>query len=173
MAVVVLGGGVASAVPFTPGTWTVSPGGTFRGTAGTTILAINNGTQLTCRSSTVNAGTLVTSATGSPATLGTLPQGSVRFANCSGPFGLTFNVTHIGTWGLKGVTYDPATGVTRGVIDNISSRQLAVLGGFTLTVTAVSPTASCLNLIHVGDTASFTGTYTADPLTPQTITAVP
>ena len=40
--------------PFTPSSWTASPGGLANGTAGTTLLTIQeSGVELTCESSTV------------------------------------------------------------------------------------------------------------------------
>lgn len=195
-AAMVMATGVASATHITPGTWAVSPGGDFDGTAGVTTLTTDSGVQLTCDSSTVTNGSLVTSATGSPAVLGTLPAGSVAFQSCNGPFGLSFGVSHVGTWYLNGVTYDAAvaSGKTTGTITNIkanltgfdcsatvegyvnatysnSTKQLDVLPGYTLTITWVDPNRDCFGLISTGDKASFDGTYTASPSTPQTITA--
>jgi hypothetical protein len=188
-AATVLGSGVASATPFPPGTWTVTPSGPITGTAGTTTLVGPSAT-LTCTSSTVS-GTAVGTATGSPATLATLPPpNGVKFNNCTGPFGFTFTVTQVGTWQLQGVTYDPATGVTAGTIINITARlsgpactatvtgtveatydnttkKLTITASH-LTVTAVS---GCFGLLAVGQHPTFNGSYTAG--TGQTITAVP
>src|SRR5256885_15766555 len=71
VAATALGSGVASATVITPGTWTVSPSGPIAATAGTTTLVGPSAT-LTCSSSTVS-GTAVATATGSPATLASLP----------------------------------------------------------------------------------------------------
>jgi hypothetical protein len=191
VAVTVLGSGVASATVITPGTWTVSPSGTIAATAGTTTLVGPSAT-LTCSSSTVN-GTAVGTATGSPATLASLPAGSttgVKFNNCTGPFGFSFTVTQVGTWLLRGVTFDNSSGVTSGTISSVtarlsgpgctatvtgsvnatytnSSKQLATTSS-NLTVTSVS---GCFGLLAVNQHPTFNGTYTAS--TGQTITATP
>src|SRR5689334_13843841 len=120
-AATVLGTGVASATPFPPGTWTVSPSGAIAATAGTTTLVGPSAT-LTCSSSSVS-GTAVGTATGSPATLASLPApNGVKFNGCTGPFGFSFTVTQVGTWLLQGVTFDPATGVTTGNITSVTAR---------------------------------------------------
>ena len=188
-----LGATTASADPITPGTWSVSPGGVINATAGVTVLTdVDTGTQLTCDTSTLTDASLVTSATGSPAQLGTLPAGSVGFQNCSGPFGLTFDVTHVGEWALNGVTYDPATGVTTGTLSGIEANLsgfacsatvtgtvdgtfdnntgvLTVLPNPTLTVSFVDEFDDCFGLIATGDHATFDGAYSVTP--GQTITA--
>jgi hypothetical protein len=184
-----LGSGVASATVITPGTWTVSPSGAIAATAGTTTLVGPNAT-LTCASSSVT-GTAVGTATGSPATLASLPApNGAKFNNCTGPFGFTFTVTQNGTWLLQGITYDNVAGVTSGRISSVNARlsgpacTATVTGSVNatytnstkklqtttsnLTVTAVS---GCLGLLSVGQHPTFNGTYTAS--TGQTITAVP
>jgi hypothetical protein len=191
VAATALGSGVASAAVITPGTWTVAPSGAIAAPAGTTTLVGPNAT-LTCQSSSVN-GTAVGTATGSPATLASLPAGAstgVKFNNCTGPFGFTFTVTQVGTWLLRGTTFDNVAGVTSGSITSVnarlsgpsctatvtgsvgatytnSSKQLKTTTS-NLTVTAVS---GCLGLLSVGQHPTFNGTYTAS--TGQTITAVP
>jgi hypothetical protein len=194
-ATVVFGTGSAGADPITPASWTVSPGGVVDATAGVTVLTdVNTGVQLTCDSSSLTDATLVTGATGSPAQLGTLPAGSVGFQNCSGPFGLTFDVTHVGDWALNGVTYDPATGVTTGTLTGIQANLsgfacsasvtgsvdgtynnatgvLTVLPNPTLTIASVDPNDNCFGLINTGDSATFDGAYTVAP--GQTITGLP
>ncbi len=177
----------ASADPITPSSWSVSPGGVVDATAGVTVLTdVDTGTQLTCETSSLTDASLVTSATGSPAQLGTLPQGSVGFQNCSGPFGLTFEVTHIGDWALNGVTFDPATGVTAGTLTNIGASLsgvacsatvtgsvdgtynnntgvLTVLPNPTLTIASVDENDDCFGLIATGDRATFDGAYNVTP----------
>ncbi|HEV2778079.1 MAG TPA: hypothetical protein VGX25_01635 [Actinophytocola sp.] len=197
-AAIILGGGVASAVPFTPGTWTVTPSGTIGATAGVTTLTAGPPGQaatvtLTCQSSSVVGGVALAGATGSPATLGNLPQGSVRFTSCSGPFGFNFSVAHLGNWPLQGITYDPAvnSGTTAGRITNITARLTGPFCTATITGTAaatytnndwrlvtnpartltVSQVSGCLNLLQAGYTAGFNGAYTLSPH--LTITAVP
>jgi hypothetical protein len=190
-----LGATTASADPITPSSWTVSPGGVIDATAGVTVLTdVDTGVQLTCDTSTLTDATLVTSATGSPAQIGTLPVGSVGFQNCSGPFGLTFEVEHVGDWALNGTTYDPATGVTTGTLTGITANLsgfacsatvtgsvdgtydnntgvLTVLPNPTLTVSFVDEFDDCLGLINTGDRSTFDGAYTVTP--GQTITGTP
>lgn len=187
--------GSAGADPITPASWTVSPGGTVSAAAGVTVLTdVNTGVQLTCDTSTLTDASLVTEATGSPAQIGTLPQGSVGFQNCSGPFGLTFEVEHIGDWALNGVTFDPDTGVTVGTLTNISANLsgfacsasvsgsvdgtydnntgvLTILPNPTLTISFVDPIDNCFGLINEGDSSTFDGAYTVTPA--QTITGLP
>jgi hypothetical protein len=187
--------GSAVADPITPASWTVSPGGSANASAGvTTLTDIDTGVQLTCDSSSLTGAQLVTSATGSPAQLGTLPAGSVGFQNCSGPFGLNFDVEHVGNWALNGVTFDPATGITAGTLTNIranlsgfactatvvgsvngtynnSTGVLRILPNPTLTVEFVDDFDDCFGLINEGDRATFDGAYTVSPR--QTITGRP
>jgi hypothetical protein len=164
-----------------PATWTVTPGGPFTGVAGTTVLKVQEtGVTLTCQSATA-AGT-ADSGTGQTNPLGTLPPGSTKFFNCSGPFGLTFNVTHTGTWNLNGVSY--SSGVTTGNISNVtatisgpgcaasvagsviakytnSSHTLATPGtDYGLVFTSAS---GCLGLISTGQHASFTSSFNISP----------
>jgi hypothetical protein len=172
-----------------PATWTVTPGGAFTGTASTTVLKIQeSGVQLTCRS----AGARGTAKSGSGLSnpLATLPAGGVTFNTCSGPFGLTFTVTHVGTWNLNGSTY--SAGVTTGTLTNInaningpgcqasvtgtvaatytnSTHVLAVVPNFTLLINFVSASNNCLGLIVQGQHASFNGAFTINPA--QTITS--
>jgi hypothetical protein len=190
-----LGATTASADPITPSSWTLSPGGVIDATAGVTVLTdVDTGVQLTCETSTLTDATLVTSATGSPAQIGTLPVGSVGFQNCSGPFGLTFEVEHVGDWALNGTTYDPVTGVTAGTLTGITANLsgfacsatvtgsvdgtydnntgvLTVLPNPTLTVSFVDEFDDCLGLINTGDRSTFDGAYAVTP--GQTITGTP
>jgi hypothetical protein len=171
---------MASPAAALPATWTVTPGGPFTGVAGTTVLKVQEtGVQLTCRSATA-AGT-AKSGTGLSNPLATLPAGGVKFNTCSGPFGLTFGVTHVGTWSLNGVSY--AAPVTTGTLTNINAnisgpgctaavagsvnatynnttKVLTVLPNFGLTFTSVS---GCFGLIAAGQHASFSGAFTITP----------
>ncbi|HEX2132236.1 MAG TPA: hypothetical protein VHH15_11805 [Actinophytocola sp.] len=167
-------------------TWTVTPGGTFDGVAGETILTIQEtGIQLFCSSST--AGGTAKSGTGQTNPLATIPEtGGIAFNDCQGPFGLTFEVEQVGDWTLNGSSYDAATGVTTGTIDGITadivgpscnatvtgsvnasytngSATLAVSPDFTLEITYVDPNNSCLGLIGEGQHASFDGAYAITP----------
>ncbi|MFC5748206.1 hypothetical protein [Actinomadura rugatobispora] len=122
-------------------------------------------------------------------TVGTID--STTWTTCTGPFGLTFNVTHGGTWNIKGVqpTADPAVNV--GSITNISASISGPACSATFTggvpgyyrnatgTLSVDPTApnpgnvslvasgvtGCLGIIQNGDTAQFTGNFEIDPNT--------
>lgn len=176
-------GGTASALPLV---WDVSrdDGGTsgdFTGAAGVTVLTTESGIVLTCDSADA-AGT-ATLGTGLSNPIATLPEGTTQFNNCSGPFGLTFTVTHVGTWELHGDSY--AAGVTTGRITNIvanisgpaceatvtgevpatftnSSDELEVLPDQTLTL-EVDPDNDCLGLISSGEKAGFEGVFAITP----------
>jgi hypothetical protein len=166
-----------------PATWSVSPGGDFTGAAGETILTTESGIELFCVSSTA-AGT-AQGGTGLANPLAQLSEGGVQFNDCQGPFGLTFEVAHIGTWDLNGVSYD-GTDVTTGTLDNItanisgpaceatvtgsvnatytnSTGELAVSPEQTLTISFVDPNNDCLGLITQGEASGFSGTYAISP----------
>ncbi|MFL6123239.1 hypothetical protein [Actinophytocola sp.] len=173
--------GTASADP----TWTVTPGGAFHGTAGETLLEIQeSGIQLSCASSSVDGTAQSGSGLSNP--LATIPESpGIQFIDCSGPFGLTFEVTQVGDWALNGVSYD-GSDVTTGTIDNInadivgpgcnatasgsvnvtysnSTSTLEVLPDFTLEVSFVDPDNNCLGLINQGEHANFSGSYAITP----------
>jgi len=173
--------GTASAVP---ATWTVSPGGSFTGTAGETDLTTEGGVELFCSSSTA-AGT-AQSGSGLSNPLAQLPEGGVSFNDCQGPFGLSFDVAHVGTWDLNGVSYD-GSDVTTGTLDNItanisgpgceatvtgsvnvtytnSTGVLSVLPDQTLLISTVDPNNDCLGLITQGEHAGFSGDYQISPV---------
>lgn len=186
MAAAVVAGSVpASAAPITPGSWTVSPGGAVTGSAGQTVFTIEeSGVELLCSSSSAQA-TLATSYAGSPAPLVTLPAGTVHFEDCSGPFGLTFDVEHIGDWVFNGDTYDSATGVAAGRLTDIEANlvgpgcfatvkgsvggtytngtaKLATLrpsGVSDLLITRVDPANNCFDLIKQGEHGVFDASY--------------
>jgi hypothetical protein len=164
-------------------TWTVSPEGAFSGTAGETILTIEeSGVELACTSATVDG--VAHSGSNPIATIPATP--GIQFNDCQGPFGLTFEVTHVGTWNLNGVSYDAGTGVTTGTIDNITAdivgpgcnatvtgsvdatytngtHTLAVLPNFTLVISSVDPANDCLGLIEAGQHSSFDGSFDISP----------
>lgn len=172
-------------------TWTIDPGGPFTGSAGVTLLTIQEtGVELTCSSASA-AGTLK-SGSGVENPLGDLPAGGVKFNECTGPVGLTFTVDHLGTWHLNGSSYDAATGVTTGTLDDIEAvitgpgcdatvtgsvditftndtEELTVLPNPTLLISRVDPTNNCLGLIEQGQHAIFDGTFVVAP--GQTITS--
>lgn len=180
--------GPASAAP---ATWTIDPGGPFTGTAGTTVLEVQeSGVQLSCESAGATGEAKVGSGHSNP--LATISD--TEFNNCTGPFGLVFEVTHGGVWTLNGDTYDATTGTTTGTISNIvadisgpgciaqvtgqvdatytnSTAELRVLPNFTLLITSVDPNENCFGLINPGEHASFDGVYEVSPA--QTISMQP
>jgi hypothetical protein len=177
---------VAGPAAAQPATWTVSPGGPFQGTAGETLLEVQeSGIQLSCVSSTADG--IAQGGTGLSNPLATIPETpGIVFNECSGPFGLSFEVTQVGDWALNGGSYDAATGVTTGTIDGITAdivgpgcnatvtgfvnvtytngtAALAVLPDFTLEVTFVDAANNCLGLINEGEHANFAGSYAVSP----------
>lgn len=176
---------VAGNAAAVPATWTVTPGGAFSGTAGETLLEVQeSGIQLSCASSTVDG--TAASGTGLDNPLATIPQDpGIQFNDCSGPFGLTFEVDQVGDWVLNGASYD-GSDVTTGTIDNItadivgpgcnatasgsvnatftnSTDVLSVKPDFTLVVSFVDPSNNCLGLINEGEHANFSGDYQITP----------
>jgi hypothetical protein len=179
--------GVALAVAIT---FTITPGGAITGTAGTTTLTdTNTGSVLTCTSS-VSKGTLKKGSGVSGANLGSIT--SQTFSNCTGPLGLTFNVTtkHF-PWTLSGTSYNATKGVTTGFINGIEaslagpSCSLNVAGTTATTPGKVKVTytnstgklavqttggtlhvwnvVGCAGLINTGDATTFKGTYAVTP----------
>jgi hypothetical protein len=176
---------VAGNAAAAPATWTVDPGGDFSGTAGVTLLEVQeSGIQLSCESSTVDG--VAASGTGLDNPLATIPEEpGIQFNDCSGPFGLTFEVDQVGDWVLNGGSYD-GNDVTTGTIDNInadivgpgcnatasgsvnatftnSTDVLEVLPDFTLEISFVDPSNNCLGLINEGEHANFSGSYQITP----------
>ena len=182
--------GVCAAPASAAGTWTVAGGGSFTGTSTNSTLTDNNtGTQLVCKTSV---------ATGSAAN-GTYSSGnqiakivSVTWSSCSGPLGITFNVTAQGLpWYLNAVSY--SGGVTTGTLTGVkahisgfgctadfagatsaatatldvkytnSTHTLTVLGTGDLHAYNVSGT--CLGLLNSGDSTSYKGDYGLSPAT--------
>ncbi len=178
----VMAAGPAAALP---DTWTVDPGGAFHGVAGETLLEVQeSGIQLSCASSTADG--TAQSGTGLSNPLASIPETpGIVFNDCSGPFGLTFEVTQVGDWSLNGAAYD-GSDVTTGSIDGIeadivgpgcnatvtgsvpvtftnSTDVLSVQPEFTLVVTFVDPGNNCLGLINEGEHANFSGSYQITP----------
>lgn len=168
-----------------PATWTVEPGGAFHGTAGVTLLEVQeSGIQLSCSSASVDG--TAASGTGLANPIATIPEEpGIQFNDCSGPFGLTFEVEQVGDWVLNGVSYD-GSDVTTGTIDNInadiigpgcnatasgsvnatftnSTDVLEVLPDFTLEISFVDPANDCLGLITQGEHANFSGAFQIAP----------
>jgi len=185
-AALVLSAVVASPAAAVPALWTVTPGGAFTGSAGVTNLAIQeSGIALTCKTSTVSG--TAKSGTGLSNPIASIPASpGIKFFNCSGPFGLTFTVTQVGTWALNGVSYASGTGITTGTLTNItanivgpgcnatvtgfvnakftnSTDILQVINNYTLLVSFVDSVNDCLGLINTGEHASFAGSYKITP----------
>jgi hypothetical protein len=187
----------ASAPPvFASTTWTVSPGGSVNGTAGTTTLKdTNTGATLSCTSSSLT-GSLKSGSGLSGAGIGTVS--SISFNSCSAA-GQTFSIsTGTISWPLNAATYNATAGVTHGSIRHIhfavsstscsfvidgtgptahngkvrvaytnGTARLKVLStGSTLHAWNVS---GCFGLINSGDGGSVTSSYKIAPA--QTITS--
>jgi hypothetical protein len=179
--------GVALAVAIT---FSISPGGNFSASAGTTKLTdTNTGSVLSCTSSK-STGTLKSGHGISGTNIGSIK--TLTFSGCTGPLGLTFTVTNKNfPWTLHGTAYNATSGVTTGNITGIkahlsgpgcsanvaggtassagkvkikytnSTHKLKVLAsGGTLHVWNVS---GCAGLINSGDPTTFVGTYLVSP----------
>jgi hypothetical protein len=174
-------------------TWTISPGGSVTGTAGTTTLKdTSTGTTLTCTSSTAKGS--LSSGSGLSNPLGSIA--SISFSSCTGPLGISFTASVTGPLPLTGTSY--ASGVSdltiskihgtlsgldcsavvdgtsgsadNGTVDatytNSSAHLQALTTGGTLHIYDVS---GCFSLIKNGDAATFASTYTISPA--QTVTS--
>jgi hypothetical protein len=176
----------AVATPASAAAWSITPGGHADGTAGQTNLTVNDPQsgeiQMTCSSSTVGVELAVAGDQ-----LATIPEApGIQFNNCLLAGFIEFSVQQVGVWTINGSSFDSATGVTTGTIDNInanisgpgcvatvagsvngtytnSTDVLSVAPDQTLTVTSVDPVDNCLDLIHEGATAAFDGDYTVAP----------
>lgn len=177
---------VAVATPASAAAWTITPGGHADGTAGQTNLTVNDPQsgeiQMTCSSSTVGVELAVAGDQ-----LATIPESpGIQFNNCLLAGFIEFSVQQAGVWTINGSSFDAATGVTTGTIDNITANisgpgcvavvegsvngtftngtdVLSVAPDQTLTITSVDPVDNCLDLIHEGATAAFDGDYTVVP----------
>jgi hypothetical protein len=177
---------VVVSTPASAAAWTITPGGHADGTAGQTNLTVNDPQsgeiQMTCSSSTVGVELAVAGDQ-----LATIPEApGIQFNNCLLAGFIEFSVQQVGVWTINGSSFDAATGVTTGTIDNInanisgpgcvatvagsvngtytnSTDVLSVAPDQTLTITSVDPVDNCLDLIHEGATAAFDGDYTVVP----------
>lgn len=181
--------GIAGSASASP-TWTLSPGGTFTGTAATTTLKdTNTGTTVTCTSSV--AGGSATAGSGLSGTgIGNI--NSISFVGCKGPLSFTFTVTAAKfPWKINAVSYTAGTGTTVGTITGISahlagatcSADIDGTGGAgsgtgTVNVSYVNSThkmtisggglvvynsTGCLGLLNNGNTSTFSSVYTISP----------
>lgn len=176
----------ASAVP----PWTISPGGSADGAAGTTNLVVHDpmfgDILLSCVSSTVDVD--LEMGVSQDNQLATIPEEpGIQFNDCLLAGFIAFEVDQVGIWTLNGASYDATTGTTTGTIDNIkanisgpgceatvegsvgatyvnSTDKLTVTNAPTLTITFVAPSPNnCSGLIHTTATAQFDGAYTVTP----------
>jgi hypothetical protein len=174
-AVVAVFGGTS---PAYAATWTITPVGPFTAASTTTLVLTDTttGTQLTCVSGTARGNTGVLGNRLAQIT-------GTTWNTCSGPGGITFTVSHVGTWNLNGSTFvDP---VTTGTITNVVARlsgplcSATVSGGVAATYTngtgvlqvltsnstlRISNVIGCFGLINSGDGATFSGRYQANPI---------
>lgn len=188
-----LGLSATSAFAATATTWSVAPGGSISGAAGTTTVTdTTSGLALSCKTSTLT-GTLKKGTGLKGAGLGTVTN--VAFNNCSVD-GITLSISSGAVkWPLNAVTY--SSGVTHGTITKIhvsisSSECSAVIDGTSgsanngkvnITYTnsthklAILPTggnlhvydvSGCLGAISNGDAGTIKSTYAVTPA--QTIT---
>jgi hypothetical protein len=181
--------GLGTGPAFAAATWTITPGGTVSGSAGTTTLKDSStGTTVTCTSSTASGS--LKSGSGQSNPIGTIS--SINFNSCTGPLGITFSASVSGSFPLTANSYNASTGVTSGTISKIhgtltsslcslvidgtsgtanngtvnatftnSSSNLQVLTtGSTLHIYNVS---GCFGLVKNGDGATFAGTYAISP----------
>jgi hypothetical protein len=164
-------------------TYSVSPGGSYSGKAGTTTFTDTpTGSVLTCTSGTAK-GTLKSGSGLSGTDIGTIT--STSFSSCTGPLGLTFTVKQSGTWDLN-IT-SSSGGTSAGYISGIDASLSGPLCSATVTGSAdakyvnstgvltlkpvsgsghtlkVSDVSGCLGLINSGDTSTFNGAYTISP----------
>jgi hypothetical protein len=168
-----------------PATWTVSPGGAFHGVAGETLLeTLESGIQFGCASSTLDGE--APGGTGLSNPLASFPETpGITLNDCSGPFGIVFEIDPVGEWHFNGASYD-GSDVTTGTIDDLqldvvapgcnaslsgsldatytnSTGTLKVLPNFTVVFSYVDPVNNCLGIINTGDHASLNTAYVLSP----------
>ena len=193
-AALAIGFGASTSFAATAITWSVTPGGTISGSAGTTVLKdTTSGTTVSCSTSTMT-GSLKSGHGLAGKGLGTVT--SVAFNNCT-VLGQTVSLSS-GTvaWKLNAASY--TSGVTHGTISGIhlaisSSVCSAIIDGTGATanngkvkITYTNSTHKlkilaaggnlhvynvngCLGVIANGDAGTITGTYAVSPA--QTITS--
>lgn len=118
-------------------TWTGSPGGVIKAkSTKITLQDTSTGTSLNCKSS-VASGTLQAGSGLSGTGIGSVT--ALNFSNCTGPAGLTFNMTASASdsnpWPLNANSYKATTGVTTGTITTVD----ATVTGSGCTATVVGP----------------------------------
>jgi hypothetical protein len=187
--------GAAPPAAATAATWTVRPGGAITATAGTTTLTdTTTGSTFACASASMT-GTLK-SGSGLPGTgIGSITAAAYR--SCANPISPTLTPRGL-PWHLRLVSYDAATGVSRGTISHLrlafsAPRCSAVINGTSgptadgmVRITYASPAGKlkilpiagtlhwyhvggCAGLIRNGDPATLSAAYALSPR--QTITS--
>jgi hypothetical protein len=185
----------SAAMATTTTTWTISPGGTVTGTAGTTLVTdTTTSAQVMCTSSSVGA--TLKSGTGQKNPIGQIT--AVAYNSCTFS-GQGFNITSFASasspWLLRGGTY--SSGVTHGRITNIqgtfsgpfgcsgtfAGTSATTLGYVKVTyhnstgvlttgggdMHAWNVTGNCFGHINTGDALKIVGHYAISPA--QTITS--
>jgi hypothetical protein len=189
----VMNAGVAHAA--TSNKWTLTPGGTLSGIAGTTSLKdVTADVALTCTSAAA-AGSLskttYTQTTSASFSAGKL-TGTFGSANkaCTGPLGLKFDatlsaatlnakseksgITHGKLTGIKATIHGVGVSCTAPVTGsqpysyNNATHTLTVLGNSTADSLTTGTVTGCLGVIKTGDKNFFKGAYSVSPA--QTIT---
>ena len=150
-------GATVAAASTIEATWTVTPGGSITGTAGTTTLKdTKSGTVLTCKSSAASG--ILKSGSGLSGTgIGSVTQLSIT--GRTGPLGLAFTVAaeHL-PYALNARTYTASTGTTKGTITGIEAKFSA--SGCSLNVdgtTATTPGSVTAKFVNSSDTLSTSG----------------
>ena len=191
---IIAGAVIAAGIGLTASPAAADAGWTVTGASGyaygysddTQLKVARSGAVLTCEEAEADA--TIDNVTGhSGDGIGTIDN--TTWTNCTGPFGLTFGVTHVGTWNLNAVqtTSDPDLNV--GSITNIeatisgpacSAKFTGGVPGYYNNATGtlqVDPTApnpnglelvasdvsGCLGVIQEGDKAEFSGNFAIDP----------
>lgn len=115
-AVLVLDLSAASSAAVTASTWTVRPGGAITAMAGKTVLLdTTTDTSLTCGSSKMSG--RLKSGSGLPGTgIGSFATAAYT---CPTPIFSQHVTAHGLPWHLSAISYEPATGVTRGTISHV------------------------------------------------------
>lgn len=184
--------GFAASPASAAGTWTVTGGGSFTAKSTNTVLTdTKTGTQLKC--TTANASASAANGTGLSGT-GVASISAASWSGCSGPLGITFNVTAQNLpWLVNAASY--SGGVTTGTLTNVeahisglgctadfrgassttpatldvkytnSTHTLTLLGTGNLHAYNVSGT--CLGLINNNDAATYKGDYVLSPASLQ------
>jgi hypothetical protein len=168
-AVVALGAGTALAAT----TFTVTNGGTdLAATQQGSSTLVDGSSTLTCTGGSGD----VTIKNGSGQSGTDLAQlSSVAFSGCTGPFGIAFTVSPVGTWELNAAS--SSGGTTTGTVVDVDANLSGTLCTATVTGTVdasynnttgtltISPdgslltvkSASCLGVLNKGDTVKYNG----------------